>query len=109
MQHLQPMCLSVVALDVSSHSPLLVKPPHILERILLDNPLKATVTLVAPFPTTLFPSTQFSNDMLEYSTLRATSFHQLLDNLQVSSLLINCVSHNTEFMGKYIYFFINPM
>ena len=48
-----------------------MKLPEILEWILLDNSLKAAVIPVAgaPFPTTLFPSTQLSANMLGYSTL----------------------------------------
>ena len=44
------------------------------EWILLDNPLKAVVIAVAPFPTTLFSSTQLSMNMLGYSTVWTTSF-----------------------------------
>ncbi len=44
---------------------------RILELILLDNPHKAAVLSVgcASFPSTLFPSTQLSVNMLGYSTL----------------------------------------
>jgi len=98
----------------SSLSPLLVKLPQIIEWPLLDNPFKAAVIPVAcaPFPTTLFPSTQLSMNMLGYSTLWTASFFSndllwltllvegvndcLLDNCQVSSLPHDCVAYWTR-------------
>ncbi len=93
-----------------SLSPFLVKFTQILESILLDNPHKAAVLSVgyASFSSTLFPSTQLSDNMLGYSTLWTASFFGneclwltllvkgvndcLLDNCQISSLPHDCVA-----------------
>lgn len=55
----------------SSLSPLLVKLPRVLEWALLDSPLKAVVISVAcaPFPATLFPSSQLPMIVCWYSAL----------------------------------------
>ncbi len=93
-----------------SFSPFLVKFTQILESILLDNPHKAAVLLVgcASFSSTLFPSTQLSDNMLGYSTLWTASLFGneclwltllvkgvndcLLDNCQIRSLPHDCVA-----------------
>ncbi len=97
-----------------SLSPFLVKFTQILESILLDNPHKAAVLSVGcvSFSSTLFPSTQLSVNMLEYSTLWTASFFGneclcltllvkgvndcLLDNCQISSLPHDCVAKWTK-------------
>lgn len=50
----------------SNLSPVFVNPPNVLELSFLDNLLKAAVILVAcaPFPTTIFPSSQLFMNMM---------------------------------------------
>lgn len=55
----------------TSSGPFLVKLSQDLEQTFLDSPLKTVIirAACAPFPPTLFPSSQFSINMLQYSTL----------------------------------------
>ncbi len=92
-----------------SLSPFVVKFTQILEWILLDNPQSCSSFVgCASFSFTLFPSTQLSVNMLEYSTLWTASFFSneclwlillvkgvndcLLDNCQIRSLPRDCVA-----------------